>query len=341
MELRQLGKSGLYVSKLSLGTMTLGEADKSSYFHGIGCSKDEAFRIMDSAIERGINLFDTANIYGGFGMVEELLGEYFQSRKNRHQMVLATKFRFSMGDGPYDSGASRKHMMQAVEASLTRLKTDYIDLYQIHMQDKNTPEEETLRAFDDLIRQGKIRYCGASNYAAYRFLDALHESEKLQLNRYCSLQMQYNILRREIEREHVPLCVKHQVGILVWSPLAGGFLSGKYSTAGAPENTRFDVRKDWGARFFKDQRSFSLVEKMKVLANKLDKSLSQIAIAWLLKKPAVSSVIIGARSVEQVLDNLKASEIELSVEDMNYLEEISGSSLSYPYSFIAAEQGTW
>lgn len=341
MELRQLGKSGLYVSKLSLGTMTLGEASKESYFHGLGCSKTEAFKILDTAIERGINLFDTANIYGGNGMVEELLGDYFVSRKNRDQMVLATKFRFSMGDGPYDSGGSRKHMMQAVEASLMRLKTDYIDLYQIHMQDNKTPEEETLRAFDDLIRQGKIRYAGASNYAAYRFLDALHESDTLHLNRYCSLQMQYNILRREIEREHVPLCVKHNVGILVWAPLAGGFLSGKYASSQAPENTRFAIRKDWGARFFKDQRGFLLVEKMQVLAQKLKVSLAQLAIAWLLEKPGVSSVIIGARSIEQLDDNMKANDIKLSLEDMNYLEEISATSLAYPYSFIAAEQGTW
>lgn len=340
MELRQLGKSGLYVSALSLGTMTFGEADKASIFHGIGCTKDEAFKIMDMAIDSGINCLDTANIYGGFGMVESLMGEYFYARKNRANLVLATKFRFSMGDGPHEHGGSRKHIMDAVEASLTRLKTDYLDLYQIHMQDINTPEEETLRALDDLTRQGKIRYFGASNYAAYRFLDALHESDKLHLNRYCALQMQYSLLCREIEREHIPLCLKHDVGILAWSPLAGGFLSGKYKTGQTPANSRFDVRKDWGSRFM-NERSFNTVERLQEMAQRLERTPSQVALAWLMKKPKVSSVIIGVRSIAQLLDNLKACEVHLSEENRNILEEASALPKVYPYNFIASEQGRW
>jgi aryl-alcohol dehydrogenase-like predicted oxidoreductase len=335
-----VGKSGLYISKLSLGTMTLGEAESSSVFHGIGCAKEEAFRIMDLAIDQGINCFDTANIYGGQGMVEKLMGDYFSARKNRSNLVVATKFRFSMGDSPHEHGGSRKHIMDAVEASLTRLKTDYIDLYQIHMQDINTPEEETLRALDDLTRQGKIRYFGASNYAAYRFLDALHESDKLHLNRYCALQMQYSLLCRDIEREHVPLCLKHDVGILAWSPLAGGFLSGKYMPGQAPANTRFSVRKDWGARFMND-RSFNAVEKLKTIAGNLEVSPSQVALAWLMKKPKVSSVIIGARSTTQLMDNIKSLEVKLNDEHMNYLEEASALPKLYPYNFIASEQGRW
>ncbi len=340
MELRQVGKSGLYISKLSLGTMTLGEANSSSVFHNIGCSKEEAFKIMDMAIDQGINCFDTANIYGGHGMVESLMGDYFNARKNRANLVVATKFRFSMGEGPHEHGGSRKHIMDAVEASLSRLKTDYIDLYQIHMQDINTPEEETLRALDDLTRQGKIRYFGASNYAAYRFLDALHESDKLHLNRYCALQMQYSLLCRDIEREHVPLCLKHDVGILAWSPLAGGFLSGKYVPGQAPDNTRFSVRKDWGARFMND-RSFTTLEKLKSLSLSLDVSPSQLALAWLMKKPKVSSVIIGARSTAQLMDDIKSCSVLLNEEHMSFLEEASALPKLYPYNFIASEQGRW
>jgi aryl-alcohol dehydrogenase-like predicted oxidoreductase len=313
MELKQLGKTGLYVSRLSLGTMTLGEADKTSIFYGIGCSKDEAFKIIDHAIESGINFLDTANVYGQDGMVEKLLGSYFLDRKNRKNLVLATKFRFSMGDLPHQSGASRKHILEAVEGSLMRLGTDFIDLYQVHMQDINTPEEETLRALDDLVRQGKVRYIGASNYTAHRFLAAHYTSLMHNLTRYCSLQMQYNLLCRDIEREHVPLCIDHGMGILVWSPLAGGFLSGKYSASHVEKGTRLSVKQDGISR-------------------------SQISLAWLLGKPGVASVIVGARKVSQLKDNLASASLLLSEAHMRELDDVSALPPVYPYDFIWSKQ---
>jgi aryl-alcohol dehydrogenase-like predicted oxidoreductase len=337
MELKQLGKTGLYVSKLSLGTMTLGEASKDSMFYGIGCPEDEAYAILDHAIEAGINLLDTANVYGQDGMVEKLLGEYFQSRKNRKNLVLATKFRFSMGDLPHQSGTSRKHIMDAVEDSLTRLKTDFIDLYQVHMEDSNTPEEETLRALDDLITQGKVRYIGASNYTAHRFLDAHYTSKFHNLAKYCSLQMQYHLLCRDIEREHVPVCLKHGVGILVWSPLASGFLSGKYAPGKIEEGTRFSIKKEWAGRF-DSERNWHILNTVKQVATELAASPAQVALAWLLQKPGVSSVIIGNRRVSQLKDNLAAATIALNSHHMEMLDEASKLPLSYPYDFIKTKQ---
>jgi aryl-alcohol dehydrogenase-like predicted oxidoreductase len=340
MEQRQLGRSGLYVSKLALGTMTLGEADASSMFHGIGCPKDEAFKIIDHAFEQGINFLDSANVYGNDGLVEKLLGDYFSQRKNRHDFVLATKFRFAMGDGPFMKGASRKHIMMAIDDSLKRLKSDYIDLYQVHMQDNKTPEEETLRALDDLVKSGKVRYIGASNYAAYRFLDALYCSEKYNLHRYCSLQMQYSLVCREIELEHIPLSVKHGVAILAWSPLAGGFLSGKYQQSSGNKNARLSIKKEWAERFI-TERNAQILEAVMKVAHEIDESPSAISLAWLLKRRGLSSVIIGVRSMSQLNDNLKASELELSPEHLTFLDDKSALPKSYPYSFISSKGGDW
>lgn len=340
MQLSQLGKTGLYVSRLSLGTMTFGEADEKSVFYGIGCPKDEAFKIIDHAIEAGINFLDTANVYGQDGMVEKLLGDYFSERKNRKNLVLATKFRFGMGDLWHQSGGSRKHIMEAVEDSLTRLKTDVIDLYQIHMEDANTPEEETLRALDDLIKQGKVRYIGASNYTAHRFLDAHYLSKMNGLAKYCSLQMQYHLVCRDIEREHVPACVRHGVGILVWSPLASGFLSGKYRRGHVEEGTRFFAKKDWGQRFDND-RNWQILHCVKKLAEELNITPSQLSLAWLLQKPGVSSLIIGARKISQLQDNLGAMSVVLSKEQMALLDEASKPDPAYPYDFINAKQKKW
>jgi aryl-alcohol dehydrogenase-like predicted oxidoreductase len=337
MELKQLGKTGLYVSRLSLGTMTLGEADKTSIFYGIGCSKDEAFKIIDHAIESGINFLDTANVYGQDGMVEKLLGSYFLDRKNRKNLVLATKFRFSMGDLPHQSGASRKHILEAVEGSLMRLGTDFIDLYQVHMQDINTPEEETLRALDDLVRQGKVRYIGASNYTAHRFLAAHYTSLMHNLTRYCSLQMQYNLLCRDIEREHVPLCIDHGMGILVWSPLAGGFLSGKYSASHVEKGTRLSVKQDGISRFDKE-RNYQIVDTVKRIADACHATPSQISLAWLLGKPGVASVIVGARKVSQLKDNLASASLLLSEAHMRELDDVSALPPVYPYDFIWSKQ---
>lgn len=340
MRLNQLGKTGLYVSEFSLGTMTLGEADPSSMFYGIGCPKAESFQIIDHAIEAGINFLDTANVYGQDGLVEKLLGDYFAERKNRNQLIVATKFRFSMGSRPHESGASRKHIMDAVDDSLRRLKTDFIDLYQVHMEDANTPEEETLRALDDLVKLGKVRYIGASNYTAHRFLDAHYLSTINSLEQYCSLQMQYHLLCRDIEREHVPVCLNHGKGILVWSPLAGGFLSGKYSREKVDEGTRFFVKKDWALRF-DNERNWQVLDCVRKIASEIDKTPSQVALAWLLKKPAVSSVIIGARKVSQLKENLSAMTVMLSDQQMKMLDEVSKLKAAYPYDFIESKQKKW
>jgi aryl-alcohol dehydrogenase-like predicted oxidoreductase len=337
MQLSQLGDTGLYVSRLSLGTMTLGEADKTSAFYGIGCKKSEAFAIIDHALAKGVNLLDTANIYGQDGMVEKLLGEYFSERKNRQGIVLGTKFRFGMGNLPHQWGASRKHIMDAVEDSLKRLRTDYIDLYQVHMEDHNTPEEETLRALDDLIKQGKVRYIGASNYSAHRFIQSHYQSKLYNLSAYCSLQMQYHLICRDIEREHVPCCLLHKKGILVWSPLAGGFLSGKYERNHIENGTRYSMSKDWAFNMERE-KNWQIIAAVKQIANELDATPSQISLAWLLKKPGVTSVIVGARSLLQLEDNLRAVLVNLESNHMKQLDDISRLPKCYPYDFIDSYQ---
>ncbi|MCA9691641.1 MAG: aldo/keto reductase, partial [Myxococcales bacterium] len=222
MEYRNLGASGLSVSTLCLGTMTFGEADEKSFMHKVGCDAETSFAIMNRALDKGLNFFDTANVYGQDGLSERVIGEWFERDGRRDEVVLATKFRFRMGPGPNGTGASRRHIVRAVEDSLRRLRTDRIDLYQVHMQDIDTPEEETMRALDDLVRQGKVLYLGASNYAAYRLVESLWACDRARLDRFVALQAQYSLLERGLEREHVPLCQRFGLGILPWSPLAGG-----------------------------------------------------------------------------------------------------------------------
>src|SRR5687767_11235621 len=228
MKYRNLGASGVKVSSLCLGAMTFGEADEKSFMHKVGSDEATAHAVLDRAKAAGINFIDTADVYGQDGLSERVLGNWLASRGCRDQIVLATKFRFTMGDGPNKSGASRYRIVKCVEESLRRLKTDRIDLYQIHMQDITVPEEETLRALDDLVRTGKVLYVGCSNYAAYRLVDSLWTSKSTNRERFVTLQAQYSLVARELEREHVPLCRQWGMGILPWSPLAGGFLSGKY-----------------------------------------------------------------------------------------------------------------
>lgn len=340
MEFTNLGKSGLHVSKLCLGTMTLGEADETSMFHGIGCKEEEAFAILDYAIEAGINFIDTANVYGQDGMAEKLLGRYFNLRKNRDELVLATKFRFTMGPKAHQSGASRKHIMWAVEESLKRLNTDYVDLYQVHMQDYKTPEEETLRALDDLVRQGKVRYLGASNYAAYRFLDALHYSDQSGLERYISLQMQYSMACRGIEWEHIPLSLKHGVGIMAWSPLAGGMLSGKHERGHIAPGSRLSVNDSWRKRF-DTEANWRIVGKLKEVALRLGHTPAQVALAWLLKKPGLASAIIGARKLSQAVEIIKAADMVIPDELWRELDEVSAPEIFYPYNFVGSKEGRW
>lgn len=341
MEYRTLGHSGLKVSKLCLGTMTFGEADENSFMHGVGAPESVSFEIMNKALDAGINFFDTADVYGQDGLTERVIGKWLAESGRRDELVLATKFRFRMAKGPNGTGASRRRIVQAVEDSLRRLQTDRIDLYQIHMQDIDTPEEETLRALDDLVRAGKVLYIGASNYAAYRLTQSVMTSDKLGLERFIALQAQYSLVHRELEREHVPACEQFGLGVIPWSPLAGGFLSGKYrKDQDPPKGSRLDK---WEKRYagFDTPRNWAIIAAVRAVAERRETSCAAVSLAWLLRKPAVCSVIFGARNLAQLEDNLKAAELELSDEDMAELDEASDFDLGYPYAFIKGVQGRW
>jgi aryl-alcohol dehydrogenase-like predicted oxidoreductase len=341
MEYRSLGTSGLKVPVLCLGAMTFGEADDKSFMHKIGCDEKTSFAIMSRAIERGVGFIDTADVYGQDGLSERVVGAWMTETKSRDRVVLATKFRFRMGEGPNSTGASRYRIVRTVEDSLRRLKTDRIDLYQIHMQDIDTPEEETLRALDDLVSAGKVIYLGASNYAAYRLTDSQWISKTEHLHRFVALQMQYSLMVRDLEREHVPVCKKFGLGILPWSPLAGGFLSGKYAkNRPPPAGVRLEKWKERYADFDSD-RGWRTVDAVNAIAAEKATTPSAISLAWLLAKPAVTSVIFGARSLAQLDENLKAVDVKLSPEEMQRLDEASALDLGYPYKFIANIQKRW
>ena len=342
MKYRQLGQSGVRVSEVCLGAMTFGEADKGSMMHEVGADERTSFAVMNRALEGGVNFIDTADVYGQDGLSERIVGKWFEKEGRRNDIVLATKFRFTMGDGPNRSGASRYRIVRCCEDSLRRLKTDRIDLYQIHCQDMSTPEEEILRALDDLVRQGKVLYIGASNYTAYRLLDSQWLSQTRGLERFVTLQAQYSLLVRDLEREHVPVCRDRGLGILPWSPLAGGFLSGKYLEDKAPpEGSRLDKRRERLARF-DTPKNWRILDAVRQVGEEVGASAASVSLAWLLARPAVTSVIFGARSVAQVEDNLKAVEVTLTAEQMARLNEASALELGYPYEFIAhVSDGRW
>ncbi|HXU70220.1 MAG TPA: aldo/keto reductase, partial [Polyangia bacterium] len=333
--------SGLKVSTLCLGAMTFGEPSEGSMMHGIAADEKTAFAMIDRALAAGVNFIDTADVYGNDGLSERVIGRWFEKTQRRNDVVLATKFRFKMWDGPNGSGASRYRIVRTVEESLRRLKTDRIELYQIHMQDIDTPEEETLRALDDLVRAGKVLYLGCSNYAAYRLTDSLWLSKSLGLERFVALQAQYSLVVRELEREHVPLCEKFGLGILPWSPLAGGFLSGKYKKdAPIPPGSRLEKFKDTFMRV-DSPRNWKILEALEGVAREVGTSLTAVALRWLIQKPAVTSVIMGVRTPAQLDDNLKAAGLQLSKEAMKRLDDASGYELGYPYDFMKRIQGRW
>jgi len=327
------------VSALCLGAMTFGEADDKSMMHQVGCDEATAFAIMDRAQAAGVNFIDTANVYGQDGLSERVVGKWMKERGAREATVLATKFRFTMAQRPNGSGGSRLHIMRAVEASLKRLETDRIDLYQIHMQDLDTPEEETLRALDDLVTQGKVVYFGASNYAAYRLVDSLWTSREQKLSKFVTLQALYNLVNRELELELVPACAQHGLGILPWSPLAGGFLSGKFRKGkAATQGTRLAKWSSALERIGTD-KNYAVVEALVSIAERMDATPAQVALAWLLKRPHVTAPIIGARSVAQLDDNLRALELKLDAESVKKLDEVSALELKYPHDFIVRLTG--
>jgi aryl-alcohol dehydrogenase-like predicted oxidoreductase len=341
MKYKKLGAAGVKVSELCLGAMTFGEADDKSFMHKVGCDEKTSFAILNRALELGINFVDTADVYGQEGLSERIIGAWLERDQRRNDIVLATKFRFVMGDGPNKSGASRYRVMRCVEHSLKRLRTDRIDLYQIHMQDLDTPEDELLRALDDLVTQGKVLYTGCSNYAAYRLMDSLWVSKTRELSSFVTLQAQYSLVTRELEREHVPLCQKQGLGILPWSPLAAGFLTGKYDkNQPPPAGTRLEQWKDRLSGFDND-RNWRTLEAVRAVAAEVAASPASVSLAWVMKQPQVSSTIFGARNVAQLEENVKATDVVLSAQQVARLEEASRFDLGYPYTFMKDVQGRW
>ena len=340
MKYRNLGASGVKVSSLCLGAMTFGEADEKSFMHNAGMTEQTSHAVLDRALAAGINFIDTADVYGQDGLSERVLGNWIAARGNRDDIVLATKFRFTMGDGANKSGASRYRIVKCCEDSLRRLKTDRIDLYQIHMQDITTPEEETLRALDDLVRAGKVLYIGCSNYAAYRLMESLWLSRTNSWAKFVTLQAQYNLLVRDLEREHVPACREKGLGILPWSPLAGGFLTGKFEKGKTPEGGARLGQNDRMKRY-DSERNWKILDAVRAVAAETKATPSAVSLAWLLAKPQVTSVIFGARNIEQLDANLAGAELELSAQHVETLDKASALDLGYPYQFIAQTQTTW
>lgn len=329
MKYKQLGRTGLYVSEICLGTMTFGGNEDAGIWKAIGSlPQAEVDAIMGKALAAGVNFFDTADVYS-FGASEQRLGQSLQNLGvKRSDVVLATKVYGQMGPGPNDRGASRGHIMDSVKASLERLQTDHIDLYQIHGNDTVTPIDETLRALDDLVSQGLVRYVGVSNWAAWKIAKALGLSEAKGYARFETLQAYYTIAGRDLERELVPMLSAEQLGLMVWSPLAGGLLSGKFGPgSNNPENAR---RTNFDFPPVNIDRAWACVEVMREVAQAHGASVASVALAWLLAKPHVMSVIIGAKTVEQLDDNLAAVGLDLSAEEMARLDEVSELPAEYP-----------
>ncbi|MBS1780731.1 MAG: aldo/keto reductase [Bacteroidetes bacterium] len=325
MKYKLLGNTGLKVSELCLGTMTFGGKGR---FAAVGNLDQQTIdHLLRRSIDAGINFIDTANIYSE-GLSEELTGQAIRNIGiNRDDLVIATKVRGTMGPGPNDKGLTRKHIMQQVDASLKRLQLDYIDLYQVHSFDPLTPLEETLRTLDDLVRSGKVRYIGASNFAAWQLMKALDYSAYNQVARFVSLQAHYTIATRELERELVPLMMDQKLGLLVWSPLAGGLLTGKYKRGVTPEDgrlSRFDFVQ------VNKEKLFDIVEVLEPMAAAKGATVAQLSLAWLLHQPVTTSVIIGANKPEQLEDNLKAVDIVFTADELIQLDEISKLTKEYP-----------
>jgi aryl-alcohol dehydrogenase-like predicted oxidoreductase len=326
LEYRQLGRSGLRVSALCMGTMTFGGR---GVFNATGTTDlNAARRQIDLCLDAGVNLIDTADIYS-YGLAEKIVGEALAGRRNR--VLLATKARFPMGDGANDAGASRFHLISACEASLRRLDTDHVDLYQVHEWDGQTPVEEIVAALDTLVRTGKVRYVGVSNFSGWHISKMLAACERLHAAPIVSQQIHYTLQAREAEYELLPITIDHGLGVLVWSPLAGGLLSGKYRRGQPhPEGGRY--LSNWGEPPIRDpEKAFDIIEVLVSIAEARSVSGAQVALAWLLGRPGVTSLIVGARSDAQFTDNLKAADLKLTAEERARLDEVSKLPLLYPY----------
>jgi aryl-alcohol dehydrogenase-like predicted oxidoreductase len=324
MEYRLLGRSGLKVSTLSIGTVTFGG-------DGLWGATDvaEAKRQVDLCLDHGVNLLDTANVYAG-SVSEQITGEVLADGGRRQRMMVATKVRFRMGEGPNDQGLSRFHIIQQCEASLRRLKTDVIDLYQVHQWDGSTPLEETMEALDTLIRQGKVRYIGCSNYSAWHLMKALAVSSRHNYQPFVGQQIHYTLQAREAEYELVPLGLDQGVGILVWSPLAGGWLTGKFTRDRKPDSGRH-VQGFKEPPIYDWDKLWDIVDVIVAVAGEHGVSGAQIALAWLLQRPGVTSVIAGGRTFAQFEDNLKAVDVRLTADQVKRLDDVSRPPLIYPY----------
>lgn len=321
MKVKKLGTTGLKVSEICLGTMTFGnQADEAA-----------SFAIMDKAFEAGVFFFDTADVYplGATpemrGATESIVGKWISERKLRDKIVLASKCRGQMGEGPNEVGLSRKHIFEAIEASLRRLKTDYLDLYQTHQPDPETPIAETMDALNDLVHQGKVRYLGSSNYPAHLLGKALWTSDKLGYARYECNQPRYNILYREIENEILPLCRAEGLGVIAYNPLAGGFLTGRYQPGQEVQTgTRFSLNqagKFYQQRYWQSAQ-FEAVEHLKRYFSERNKSLTQVALAWVLAQPGITCAILGASRAEQLEQSLPGAALELSAEELAFCDQI-------------------
>jgi len=325
MKYKLLGNTGLKVSELCLGTMTFGG---KGMWTAIGTlPQDQVDELIKVAVEAGINFIDTANVYSE-GLSEQMTGTAIRNLGlNRDDLVIATKVRGKMGEGPNHSGLSRKHILQQAEESLKRLQLDYIDLYQIHGFDPLTPFEETLAALDLLVSSGKVRYIGCSNLAAWQLMKSLSISEREHFSRFISLQAYYTIAGRDLEREIVPLLLDQKLGLMVWSPLAGGLLSGKYGRTISPENSR---RVNFDFPPVNKEKAYDIIDILHPMAISKGASVAQLSLAWLLHQPVVSSVIIGAKNTAQLEDNLKATGIQFTADELVQLDSVSKLNPEYP-----------
>lgn len=326
MQYRYLGNSGIKVSEICFGTMTFGG---TGYWKNIGATNQtDANELVELAIENGINFFDTADIYSN-GLAEEILGKALGTK--RQNVIIATKVYGRMSNGLNDIGLSRHHIIEACNASLKRLKTDYIDLYQVHNFDPFTPLEETLNALTELVKSGKVRYIGCSNFTGWQLMKAIAISEKYNLEKFITLQAYYSLMARELELELIPLCNDQKIGILPWSPLAGGFLTGKYRrNMPRPEGARRSNPENQFLQF-DEEKGYDIIEVLDGVAKNHNATVSQVALRFLLEKQVVSSIIIGVRTKAHLLDNIRASNWKLTDEEIKSIDMISKPPRLYPY----------
>jgi len=322
MKYKTLGKSGLLVSELCLGAMTFGKE----------VTEADSIRMIHNFLDQGGNFVDTADVYVG-GESEKIVGKAIKDR--RSEVVLATKVRMRVGPHPNDFGYSRRRILEGVEQSLKRLDTDYIDLYQLHVWDNLTPIEETIRTLDDLISSGKVRYIGCSNFLAWQMMKALSYSDFHNMARFISIQPQYSLINREMDREILPLCKEENVGVIPWAPIGGGFLTGKYKQGESPTTGRLSKgvgESSWENR--NNEKNFKILQTIEEIAQAVDKTPAQVSLRWLLQKEEITSPIFGASSLEQFNENMGSVDWELTAEQWNQLDEISKLPSEYPTTFL-------